>query len=87
MIAHSEPDILLVDEALSVGDVGFQRKCEQAIRDFLARGTTMLLVSHDLASIERICHRVVWLEGGRIRDQGPVGDVLDSYRRFQQSEA
>lgn len=87
VIAHSEPDILLVDEALSVGDAGFQRRCEQAIQDFLVRGTTMLLVSHDLASIERVCHRVVWLEGGRIRDQGPAQDILNSYRRFQQGEA
>lgn len=87
VIAHCEPDILLVDEALSVGDAGFQRRCERAIGNFLARGTTMLLVSHDLVSIERICHRAVWLDGGRVREQGPVPDILNSYRQFQQGEA
>lgn len=87
VIAHSEPDILLVDEALSVGDAQFQTRCEQAMLNFLASGTTMLLVSHDLVTIERVCHRVVWLDQGRIRDQGPVRDILNSYRQFQQGAA
>jgi len=87
VIAHSEPEILLVDEALSVGDAGFQRRCEQAMHGFLASGTTMLLVSHDLMAIERVCQRVVWLDQGRIRDQGPAGDILNSYRQFEQGAA
>ncbi|MHC4816367.1 MAG: ABC transporter ATP-binding protein, partial [Planctomycetota bacterium] len=82
IIAHSQPDILLVDEALSVGDAQFQARCEQAITRFLGNGTTMLLVSHDLVAIERICQRVVWLDHGRVHDQGPTRDILDSYRRF-----
>ncbi len=87
VIAHSEPEILLVDESLSVGDARFQLRCEQAIRGFLASGTTMFLVSHDLATIERVCHQVVWLDQGRIRARGPVPQILDSYRKFQQGAA
>lgn len=87
VIAHSEPQILLVDEALSVGDAGFRMRCEHAIHNFLANGTTLLLVSHDLPTIERVCRQVVWLDQGRIRDRGPARSILEGYRRFQQGAA
>lgn len=82
VIAHSEPDILLVDEALSVGDATFQARCEEAIQRFLGNGTTMLLVSHDLVAIERVCKRVVWMDQGQVHAQGDTRDILARYREF-----
>ena len=82
VIAHSQPEILLVDEALSVGDAQFRIRCEETIQRFLANGTTMLLVSHDLLTIERVCQRVVWLDHGRVRDQGPTRNILAGYHSF-----
>ncbi len=82
VIAHSQPEILLVDEALSVGDAQVRIRCEETIQRFLANGTTLLLVSHDLLTIERVCQRVVWLDHGRVRDQGPTRDILAGYHSF-----
>ena len=76
---HLDPDILLVDEALAVGDEHFQRRCYNWMEEHAARGQTLGLVSHDLAQIKRICRRVVWLERGRIVQDGPVEDVVGAY--------
>ncbi|MCB0074309.1 MAG: ABC transporter ATP-binding protein, partial [Caldilineaceae bacterium] len=61
---HAEPDLLLVDEVLAVGDAAFQHKCLDAIQAFRRRGGTLLMVSHDLGSIQNICNRAIWLEKG-----------------------
>jgi len=74
------PDLLLLDEILTVGDKDFQRKCLDRMSGFLSRGTTIFLVSHNLNAIERICTRVIWLEHGSIRADGPTNLVLDRYR-------
>jgi lipopolysaccharide transport system ATP-binding protein len=73
------PDILIIDEALSVGDAYFQQKSFKRIRQFQADGTTLLLVSHDIAAVRNICHRVIWLDQGRVRRKGATKDVLDAY--------
>ena len=73
------PDILIIDEALSVGDAYFQQKSFKRIRQFQADGTTLLLVSHDVAAVRSICQQAVWLEKGRIRGRGKTKDVLDLY--------
>jgi len=78
--AFLEPDVLVVDEVLAVGDANFQQRCLDRMRQVLASGTTLLLVSHDLASIEAMCTRGMWLEKGMLRDDGPIRDVLASYR-------
>ena len=78
--AHVEAEILVVDEALAVGDVTFQRKCLEWIDDFRKRGT-LLFVSHSMAEVRCLCTRAVWIEDGRIRQQGEPGDVIRSYRR------
>ena len=70
MFACFEPDVFIVDEALSVGDVFFQRKCADRIAEMRARGTTMLLVSHDLAAVEALCDRVMVLHAGKVRHLG-----------------
>ena len=77
---HLQPDILLVDEALAVGDEHFQRKCYEWMEDHAARGQTLGLVSHDLAQIQRICQRVIWLEQGHVRQDGPAAEVVAAYR-------
>lgn len=73
------PDVLIVDEALSVGDAYFQHKCFARIREFRAAGTTLLFVSHDPAAIVQLCDRAVLLDGGRVAQEGAPEAVLDVY--------
>jgi lipopolysaccharide transport system ATP-binding protein len=77
--AHADADILIVDEALSVGDAAFALKCDAFIRDFTERGT-VLVVSHDLETLSVLCDRVIWIEDGHVRDLGRPQDVIHSYR-------
>jgi ABC-type polysaccharide/polyol phosphate transport system ATPase subunit len=77
--AHLDPDVLLVDELLAVGDEGFQRKCEARVAQQVAAGTTLVLVSHDLGLIERTCERVVVLDGGRVVFDGAAREGLEAY--------
>jgi lipopolysaccharide transport system ATP-binding protein len=77
---HVDPDILLLDEILSVGDEAFGRKCRERIQSFHERGKTLLMVSHDLGAIESYCSRAVRLEDGRVLDEGPAGEVTARYR-------
>jgi ABC-type polysaccharide/polyol phosphate transport system ATPase subunit len=76
---HMDPDIVLVDEALSVGDQRFQLRCVEKLSDLKRSGTTILLVSHDLAAVESVCPRTVVLRDGSIVDDGPTDDVLVRY--------
>ena len=76
-----DPDVLIIDEILSVGDEHFSRKSRNKMEEFKARGKTMLLVTHDLATVERWCDSAVWLEGGRIAAQGDPREVVAAYRK------
>jgi ABC-2 type transport system ATP-binding protein len=78
--AFLEPDILLVDEVLAVGDANFQQKCLQRIGEIVRNGTTLLYVSHDLASVEASCDRALWLSDAVVRAAGPTKDVVTMYR-------
>ncbi|NLX12131.1 MAG: ABC transporter ATP-binding protein [Phycisphaerales bacterium] len=80
--AHMEPDVLLVDEVLSVGDVQFKARCMEAMRGFLRRGTSILFVSHNLAAIKRFCDRVVLLDHGRIRLIGTPDEAISEYSKL-----
>ena len=80
--AHTEPEILLVDEVLSVGDVSFKAKCMDAMRGFLRRGTSILFVSHNLAQVKRFCDRVVLLDHGQIRLEGTADEAIAEYSRL-----
>ena len=80
--AHIDPDILIIDEALAVGDQNFQQKCIARILEFKRMGKTMLFVSHGLAQVRSLCERVVWFEHGRIKQDGPTDSVLDAYLHF-----
>jgi ABC-2 type transport system ATP-binding protein/lipopolysaccharide transport system ATP-binding protein len=77
--AHLEPDIIVVDEVLAVGDAEFQEKCLGKMNDFRQEGRTVLFVSHDLGAVGRLCNRGVWLDGGRLAADGPIDDVIRSY--------
>jgi lipopolysaccharide transport system ATP-binding protein len=77
--AHLEPEILLVDEVLAVGDINFQKKCLGKMGDVARTGRTVVLVSHQLNQIRRLCHRVVWVDGGQIRQDGNTHQVVAAY--------
>jgi lipopolysaccharide transport system ATP-binding protein len=79
--AHLETDILLVDEVLAVGDDEFQRRCLGKMRDVVGQGRTVVFVSHNLAAVERLCPRSLWIEGGHLEADGPTGDVIAAYLR------
>ncbi len=74
-----DPDILLIDEVLAVGDASFQAKCYDKIFGFRESGKTIVFVSHDPEAVRRLCTRAIWLDSGRVRMDGPVDDVLGSY--------
>ncbi|TKB76168.1 MAG: ABC transporter ATP-binding protein [Nitrospira sp.] len=78
---HVRPDILLVDEVLAVGDLAFQRKCLDRIKQFKAEGATIILVSHDTSMIGELCDEALWLLRGRVMAQGKAGDVVNQYLR------
>ena len=74
------PDILIVDEVLSVGDFRFQQKCEQRIHNMKEKGTTILFVSHSIDQVKSICNKIVWLEKGRVKRFGDVESICEEYR-------
>jgi len=81
--AHLDPEVLIVDEVLAVGDVGFQRKCLRKMRDVGESGRTVIFVSHDMQSITRLCKRVIWLKDGELRDDGEAKHIVGEYLHEQ----
>ncbi|MBA2621549.1 MAG: ABC transporter ATP-binding protein [Acidobacteria bacterium] len=77
--AHLDPDILLLDEVLAVGDAGFQAKCLQRIKELKQSGTTIVFISHDLGAVERVCDRVLLMKGGGIIKNGSAREVINAY--------
>ena len=78
---HVEPEILLIDEVLSVGDEAFQRRCMQRMDEMRAAGQTLVFVSHVLDDVKRLCSRIVYLDRAVVRADGPAADVVDLYLR------
>src|SRR5207244_1476958 len=76
-----EPEILLVDEVLAVGDAAFQQKCMGKMGDVARHGRTILFVSHNMVAMESLCDRVIWMREGRIAEDGPARAVVSSYLR------
>lgn len=76
-----DPDILIVDEVLSVGDYHFQQKCEERIHKMKKKGTTILFVSHNMEQVKNLCSRIVWLEKGKIRACGDAEKICDEYQK------
>jgi lipopolysaccharide transport system ATP-binding protein len=83
--AHLEPEILLVDEVLAVGDINFQKKCLGKMGDVARAGRTVVLVSHQLNQIRRLCNRAVWVDGGQVRMAGPTHEVVSAYESAMSS--
>ena len=77
--AHLEPDVLVVDEILAVGDAEFQRKCIGRMQEAEQEGRTLVFVSHDLEALSRICGRSLWLESGEVRESGPTQQIVRRY--------
>ena len=79
--AHLEPDILLVDEVLAVGDIAFQQKCLRHMQGLTQSGMTILMVSHSMAAIQSSCQRAIMLQHGRVAADGNTLDVIEQFRK------
>jgi len=79
---HVDPDILLIDEVLAVGDLPFQEKCLRKIREFKERGKTLVFVTHAPKQVEELCDYALWLDRGEVRLQGPAAEVARAYAEF-----
>lgn len=76
-----QPDVFIVDEVLSVGDFKFQKKCETRIKNMIDSGTTIILVSHEIGMIERLCNKVLWLEKGKVKEFGDTELICNKYKK------
>jgi ABC-type polysaccharide/polyol phosphate transport system ATPase subunit len=76
---HSNPDIVLVDEVLSVGDASFRRRALEALRGLISSGKTVLFISHDMWNVRRLCNRILWMEDGQVRAYGDAGEIAEQY--------
>lgn len=74
------PEILLIDEVLSAGDHAFQVKARERMRDMLDRARLIVMVSHDLKSLQKLCNRILWLDHGRVRAEGPAEEMIEAYK-------
>ncbi len=81
---HMDPDILLIDEALSAGDAAFKNKSAQKMQELMSSARAMFLVSHSMGSIQQLCNRAIWLHKGRLMLEGSVDEVAAAYTRFVQ---
>jgi teichoic acid transport system ATP-binding protein len=79
-----DPDILLMDEILAVGDTAFQHKCLERIEDFHRRGKTIFMVSHAAGNIRKFCRRALWIHDGVLRADGPADEVVARYEELVQ---
>lgn len=84
---HTEPDILMVDEILSVGDGAFRKKSRQKFLEFTGQGRTVILVSHSLSQIRSMCQQTAWLHDGRLRALGPTDQVVEAYETSIEAES
>ena len=84
--AHLEPEVLLVDEVLAVGDAAFQQKCLGKMHDVATEGRTIVFVSHNMNAVQTLCSRAVWLRGGRVADDGPAQHVVSRYLQSARAE-
>jgi lipopolysaccharide transport system ATP-binding protein len=87
VVAASDPELLITDEVLAVGDESFQKKCIRWIESFLEQGNTLLMVSHSMYLVQKLCHSALWLHEGRMRQQGDVFDVTQSYLAYHETRS
>jgi len=82
VITQVDPDILIIDEVLAVGDISFQKKCIKVINEFKNKGVTILFVSHSMGDISKVCDKVIWIENHKIRRIGSSELVIQEYKEF-----
>jgi homopolymeric O-antigen transport system ATP-binding protein len=82
VLAHAHRDVMLIDEVLAVGDASFQTKCAAFFSDYQAQGGTLIVVSHDLVSLQALCADGIWLHEGKVVERGTIAATIDSYRKF-----
>ena len=87
VVAALKPDLLVTDEVLAVGDESFQKKCVRWMQDYLAGGGTLILVSHSMYHVQKLCRRACWLQGGTVALQGDVFDVTQAYLAFHERKS
>jgi lipopolysaccharide transport system ATP-binding protein len=87
VVAASDPQLLITDEVLAVGDESFQKKCIRWIESFLDRGNTLLMVSHSMYLVQKLCREALWLHHGRAHEQGDVFDVTQSYLAYHETKS
>ncbi len=83
----SNPDLVLVDEVLAVGDAAFRRRALEALRRLIGEGRTVLFISHDMWNVRRLCSEILWMEDGRVRAYGPAGEIAERYMNEVNVEA
>ena len=82
-----DPDVLMIDEVLGVGDVAFFAKCQERIMQFRRTGKTILCVSHSTSTLQDLCTRAIWLDHGRLMDNGPLEQVMEAYKNAMSPQA
>lgn len=80
VISQVDPDILIIDEVLAVGDIAFQRKCLETITDFKKKGVTILFVSHNLTDVQKVCDKVIWIENHQLKKMGEASTIIADYK-------
>ncbi|CCG87689.1 ABC transporter ATP-binding protein [Erwinia piriflorinigrans] len=80
VISQVDPEILIIDEVMAVGDLAFQRKCIKTINEFKSKGVTILFVSHNLSDVEKVCDRVIWIENHHLKMIGNSHEVINAYK-------
>jgi len=82
VVANLNPEILLIDEILAVGDAGFQKKCLEKMKSYKTQGVTIILVTHSAQDVQFLCDRCIWIDNHKIRADGPTSEVLPEYTKF-----
>ncbi|MDX1557222.1 MAG: polysaccharide ABC transporter ATP-binding protein, partial [Xanthomonadales bacterium] len=85
VVTAARPELLITDEVLAVGDESFQKKCVRWIEDFIEKGNTLLMVSHSMYLVQKLCQKALWIHKGRVREHGEVFDVTQSYLAYHES--
>lgn len=82
VVAHLDPEVLLIDEVLAVGDAKFQQKCLKKMQEFKEQGVTIILVTHSISDVEKLCERTIWIDNHHVKMDAPTSEVMSKYIEF-----